>query len=42
MREETGEAAPDPVPVARLTVRALDGIYLRLTPRAHFPEKEVE
>jgi len=32
----------DPMPVAHLTVRAADGIHLRLTPRAHMPQKEVE
>ncbi|NOX40161.1 MAG: cytochrome P450 [Alphaproteobacteria bacterium] len=32
----------DPMPVAHLTVRAADGIYLRLTPRAQMPKKEVE
>ncbi len=32
----------DPVPVAHLTVRAADGIHLRLTPRAQMSEKEVE
>ena len=32
----------EPMPVAHLTVRAADGIHLRLSPRAHMPEKEVE
>lgn len=32
----------DPMPVAHLTVRAADGIHLRVTRRAHMPEKEVE
>lgn len=32
----------DPMPVAHLTVRAADGIYLRVTPRAHMSEKEVK
>ncbi len=32
----------DPVPVAHLTVRAADGIYLRVTPRAHTSKKEIQ
>lgn len=31
----------DPMPVAHLTARSADGIYLRLTPRTPMPEKEV-
>lgn len=31
----------DPMPVAHLTVRAAEGIYLRVIPRAHMFEKEV-
>jgi cytochrome P450 len=31
----------DPMPVAHLTVRAADGIYLRVTARAPLSEKEI-
>lgn len=31
----------DPTPVAHLTVRAADGIHLKVIPRAHIPKKEV-
>ena len=35
-------AGREPMPVAHLTVRAADGIHLRLSPRTDMPQKEVE